>query len=108
MDRIPWTHEELQGLIPKLDKKLSEVEAEQEEEIKPLPPMTTTECLDFFWRFMDIAAERPLTQRECFIHGQLLAIYQQAVLAESMGKKGRYYVIPEESIAKLVKEKDEH
>lgn len=95
MKRVPWTREELQTLIPKLEKQLAEAEAEHEEEIKPLPLLNKEECLDYFYRLMDIAAERPLTKRECFMHGQLLAVFEQQVMAQILCKNpGRYYVIP--------------
>lgn len=106
-DRTPWSHEELQEMIPamksQLDAEMSEVEA-QEPGIKPLPPLATEECLDYFCRLLDVASERPLTREECFIHGQLLSQYAQAVIAEKMGKKGRFYVVSEEDIMKLMAE----
>lgn len=96
--RVPWTHEELQVLIPKLEAKLKAVEDEEGGDVKPVPPLTKDECLDYFWRLMDSAAVRPLNKQEIFIHGQLLAQFEQAILAERLGKKGRYYVIPEDKI----------
>lgn len=83
--RIPWTRQELQALIPALERKLALAEAEQPEEVRPLPPMTSAECLDLLLRLVGTAATRPLTQRECFLHGQLLAQYQQATFAEAKG-----------------------
>lgn len=103
--RIPWTREQLNEMIPKLDALLAEAEASQEEEVKPMPPMTYDECFDFLLRLMDAAGERPLTQRECFMHGQLLAVFEQQVIAKTLGfKQGRYYVIPEEKLNELLKE----
>lgn len=100
--RVPWTRQELDALLPKIEKRIAEAEAEQEEQVKPLPPLTVAECLEYFNRFMDIAAERPLTSRECFTHGQLLSQFQQATQAEMLGKKGRYYVINEANIVELL------
>lgn len=104
MSRLPWTRDELETLLPKLKQELADIEAAEPHEIRPLPPMTREECQDYFNRLMDTAAERPLTSAECFIHGQLLCNYQHAILAESFGKKGRFFVISEEEINQLVKE----
>jgi len=98
---IPWTREELQALIPKLKQEMADIEAEEPHEIRPLPPMTREEVMDYFYSLMDIAATRPLTSAECFIHGQLLCNYQHAVRAELLGKKGRYFVVSEDEIEKL-------
>lgn len=106
MKHIPWTHEELQAAIPKLEKGLDQIvaeEAEQGNEVKPLPAMTFEECREYFDRIMDIASERPLTKSECFIHGQLLCCFEMAVRAEMLGKKGRYFVFSQESIEQMLK-----
>ena len=95
---LPYTHEELQALIPQLKKKLDAIVAEQPHEVRPLPPMSVEEAKDYFYRLMDIAAERPLTQAECFVHGQLLSCFKMAVRAEMLGKKGRYFVFGEDEI----------
>lgn len=99
---IPYTREELQSLIPQLKKKMDDIAAEQPHEVRPLPTMNIEECKDYFFRLMDIAAERPLTQAECFIHGQLLSCFQMAVKAEMLGKKGRYFVFGEDEIKNLM------
>lgn len=52
----------------------------------------------YFYRLVGHAAKRPLTQQECFVHGQLLAMFEQACWAKARGYKGRCYVIPEEKI----------
>ena len=100
MTRVPWTHKELQELIPEMEKRLEETEAEQEEEVKPLPPMSVEECKTLLYRLMEYASERPLTARERFLHGQLLAQFQQAVMAEMLTKVkgGRFYCISEEMV----------
>lgn len=108
--RTPWTREELEYLIPQLEEKLVEDEQSQREdqlhgqdEVKPLPPMTMDECKDYIWRMMDAAKERPLTSRECFIFGQLLQALQQCVMAEMLGKKGRYYVVSEDQTVEILR-----
>jgi hypothetical protein len=95
---LPWTRAELNQLLPKIEASIAEIAATQEEPVKGLPPLTSQECLDLFFRILDIAATRPLTQRECFIHGQLLAQYKGAIIAETLGKPGRYYVVSEEEV----------
>lgn len=104
-ERIPWTHNELQSMIPKIEARLEEAEAEAKEEgttLKPLPPLTEQECLEYFWRLMDSASQRPLTLEECGLHGQLLSQFQQSVMARCLGKKGRYYVISEDNVLEMM------
>jgi hypothetical protein len=100
----PWAHEELHEFFPeaktRLEKQIREIEAN--EEARPLPPLSKDECIKYFFRLMDAAVERPLTRKETFIHGQLLAQFEQSVLAESLGKQGRYYVISEDHIVQAV------
>jgi len=106
MSRLPWTRAEIElTLIPKIERKLAEMVAAETHTVKPLPPMTTAECLEYFSRLMDAACERPLTEQEAFVHGQLLSIYKQACWAEALGKKGRFFVIHESQIQKLMDEK---
>lgn len=103
-NRTPWTRQQLQALLPVVEKRLEQIAAEQDEEVRGLPPMDSEECLQYFGRLMDLAASRPLTQRECFLHGQLLQQFRQAVFAEARGHKGRCYVIPESTITRLLEE----
>lgn len=109
MNRVPWTREDLEYLIPKIERELTETEEEQrklqlpgQEEVKPLPPMTSGECLEYFCRLMDSSVERPLTARERFLHDSLLAQFKQASVAEALGKKGRYYLIDEQDIMHIL------
>lgn len=99
MHEVPWTRAEVDAILPKLKASMEECCVGHEHEVKPLPPMTTHESRDYLLRLMDIAAKRPLTFAECFLHGQLLAVYEHAVKAEMLGKKGqRYFVISEDQI----------
>ncbi len=100
MNKIPLTHEELQRLIPRLEKSIEDIVAEQPHEVRGLPPMTVEECESYFYGLTDIAAQRPLTQAECFMHGQLMCCYRMAIQAEMLGKKGRYFVFSEDEIRK--------
>lgn len=85
-------------MIPKLEKSIEDIAAGQPHEVRGLPPMTVEECENYFYGLMDLAAERPLTEAECFIHGQLMCCYRMAIKAEMLGKKGRYFVFSEEDI----------
>jgi hypothetical protein len=100
--RLLWTHDELDAAIPKITAKIGEIEAE-EEAARPLPPMTVEECLTFANRFLETAGERVLSHSERFMFGQLLSILVQAVRAEMLGKKGRYFCLSEADIDQAVK-----
>ena len=103
--RMPWTQEELDAFLPKLKKEIEQAEADYED-VKPLPPMTVEECADYLLRLIDRAKTRTLNESECFFHGQLLSVFQQAVRAETLGKKGRFFVISEADINRMMKAKD--
>lgn len=103
--RVPWTREELDELLPKLEADLAELEGGQAEEVKPLGPMSVAECLDYFWRLLELAKHRPLTESECFLFGQLVNVFQQACWAEARGHKGRCFVIPEDAVQALIDSK---
>lgn len=99
--KSPWTREELNELIVNIEKAADKIEDEEAEfgnDIKPVPPLTKQEALDYLNSIIDIGSNRILTRQECFIHGQLLAQFEQSIIAEHLGKKGRYYVIPEEKV----------
>ena len=102
MKRIPWTHEELQAMIPKVAAELQEIESQQPG-IKPIPPLAKQECMEYLYGLLDIASRRALTKEECCLLCQLMAQFEQAILAERLGKKGRFYVIPEDEIMKLAR-----
>ena len=93
----PWTQEELEQLIPKLEAQMRSVE-EEHENIKPVPPLTEQECIDYLCRLVEIGTQRILTDSEVFLHGQLLAQFRQSVIASTLHKRGRYYVIHEDEI----------
>lgn len=97
----PYTLQELKALLPRIKKSLEKEEAENPD-IKPLPPMTKDECLDCFSRLMDIAAQRPLTEGECFLHGQLLSVFESAIDAEGLGLEGRWFCVNESNLKKIV------
>lgn len=108
-ERKSWTREQLNEMLPKmreeLNQELEKIEEEYNGEINGIPPLTTTEAIDYILRILDIASERPLTQKECFMHGQLLCVFKQAIQAETLGYKkagGRYFVVSDEDINKLM------
>lgn len=101
----PYTLDQLREHLPelsnKLKKEIEEIE-EEDERIRPLPPMTTDECLELLFRLVEIAKIRTFDCFESTLFGQLLANYRMAVQAETLGKRGRYYVMSEEDIQKIV------
>lgn len=101
-NRLPWTHEQIDELIPRVKQHLADQEA-NDPELRPLPPMTVDECKEYFFRFVDIASTRPLDEKESGILGQLLSVFQFAVRAETLGKKGRFFIISEDDINKMMK-----
>lgn len=103
MPKLPWTREELDQLIPKIEAQISEIEDTRDGPVKPLPVMTLEECMRFFLRMLDVAKRRALSDDECFLMGQLLACYRMAVRADMLGKQGRFYVVAEDDIAALMR-----
>jgi hypothetical protein len=100
-NRLPWTREQIDELIPKVKQNLAEQEA-NDPELRPLPPMTVEECKEYFFCLVDIASTRALNENEAGILGQLLSVFQFAVRAETLGKKGRFFVISEDDISKMI------
>jgi hypothetical protein len=93
----PWTRAELKAMLPSIEARIAEYQAERPN-ARPLPPMSVEECQDMFCALLDIATTRPLTEDECFLHGQIEAVYRMAVRAEALGYEGRYFVISEQDI----------
>lgn len=103
--RTPWTQEQLDGFLSKLETEIVRVEDENPN-ARPLPPMTVDECKGFFGRLLDIAHARALDAEECLLMGQLLAVFQFAVRAETLGKKGRFFVMSEEDVNNILQQHD--
>jgi hypothetical protein len=102
-DKLPpeYTKEELKTLIPKVKKKIVERMEELSQDvpdIRPLPIMDEKECLQMFSDLMDLAAERPLTIEECFLHGQLIHVFRNAIRSETLKLEGKYWVVSEKDI----------
>lgn len=99
----PWTHAELADLRARLRAEIADVEAD-EPDIRPLPAMTREEALLLLSTIGTAATTRPLTRAESAISGQLLCCFEHAVRAEMLGKRGRYFVVAESEIDRLVAE----
>lgn len=101
MDQQPYTREEIDRMLPAFDgsedPRLAEIQAEHPD-ARPLPPLSVQECQGYFYRLAELASRRPWTLRECFLHGQLLSVFQQAVRAETLGYTGRFFVLSEDDL----------
>jgi hypothetical protein len=106
-ERVPWTLAELQAMTPVIERRLQQVEAESGFVVKPLPPMTTQECLDHFGRLLDAAIARRLTDQERFVFEELLSVYRMAIRADVMGYKGRFFVLSEDDIREAARRSQE-
>ncbi len=96
--RSAWTHEELDAMVKTTREIVEQTEAEIPD-ARPLPPLTEDEARVLLLALIEMAGERPLTRAECFLHGQLLAQFRMAILAQKLGRpSGRYYVISEADI----------
>jgi hypothetical protein len=101
----PYSHEELTDLRRRLGTRIEEHERENPN-IRPLPPMTVEEAKEFILAFADAAATRVLTTDEVTLIGQGLAVYKMAVEAEMLKRKGRYFVLSEEDLERMMKSKE--
>ena len=105
MNRVPYSLDELRARIPSLKGKIEAHERDEASlgnDVRPCGPLTVAEARDLLLDLAGLAEERPLTRSELHLHGQLLCVYEQAVRAEMLGKKGRYFVIPESSLRNLL------
>ena len=103
-ERKPWTQQQLDEMLPKLEMELDKIEAEYDSEVNPVPPCSVEEALQYIFRLMSITAERPLTDAERFLHGQLLSALKMSIQAETLGhaKGGRYFVASEEDLKRVM------
>ena len=101
----PFTVDELKLIFAKSKTMLEDEEKEHDFELRAIPPLTKQEVIDLIFNLVGLSADRPLTSQERFIHGQLLAQFEQAVTAEVLGYKGRYYVTSEDKIRETLKQK---
>jgi len=99
--RSPWTHEELSAMLRSTRQHIEQTEAAYPE-ARGLPPLTEDEARELLFFLVETGRERTLTEAELFLHGQLLAAFKMAILAQKLGKPpGRYYVIAEADIPRL-------
>ena len=98
-DRIPWTREELRAMLPRVEEKLDEAEAcFAPGAVRPLSPMTVSEARELILSQIHLSTSRILTAEESHLAGELLAVFEMAVRAEMLGKRGRYFVVSEDQI----------
>jgi len=98
-NRKPWTPAELKALLPTIEARLQATE-EAYPDVRPVSPLTEDETRELLNNLFELATTRMLSKTETFLGGQLLAQYKQAIWAHMLGKKGRYYVISEEDLAR--------
>lgn len=104
MARQPYTHEELSQMLGRVQGSLAALE-EAYQAARPLPPLTVGETLDYLNALIDLAGTRALSRDEQFLLGQLHQQLRQAVIAHTLGYRGRYYVVAEADIARLQAER---
>jgi len=96
-----YTYEELADMKRHLEQSIAQTER-QHPEARPLPPLREDEAKDLLLALSDTAATRLLTDAECFLIGQLVACYRQAIEARMLlGRNGRYFVISQADLEKL-------
>ena len=100
MFNTQYTHEDLAEMKRNLKERISDV-LDEYPEARPLPPMEEMEACDFLSLLIETTAIRPLVRDECFLMGQLLSCYRQAIEARMLGRKGRYFVVSEADIERL-------
>lgn len=109
MPRKQFTIAELQELFrgriaeltTNVTSRIEQYEAE-DPNLRPLPPMTRKESFEMILHCLSLAHKRELTDDECAIFAQLIAVFEQAVRAETLGYKGRYFVMSEDQIKGLL------
>jgi hypothetical protein len=99
--RSPWTLEELSSIQQRLGESMARTE-ESNPDIRPLPPMTEEETKEMLLAFFETATIRTLTADEATMCGQLLCNFRMAVRAATLGYIGRYFVVGEGELEKLV------
>lgn len=99
-----WTLAELRSLIPKLEAELREIEGEQPFDVKPVGPLTRDEAHELLLALLGQAERGALTREQSFVGGQLLRVFENAVIARTLGRPGRYMVVSEEQIDELMRE----
>ena len=97
----PYSREELAALRKRLEEQLGDLERDYPE-VRPLPPMDEEEAKALLLGLMETATIRLLTVDESFLAGQLLSAFRMAVQAGMLGKRGRFFVIEEEALDRLM------
>lgn len=100
--RAEWTYEELEAMKAGLLEGIERTERENPN-IRPLPPLEEGEARSLLQTLAETATYRLLTVDEEFLVGQLLSVFRMAVIADAMGKKGRYFVVSREDMERVAK-----
>jgi len=98
----PWTYEELERMKQSLSASLDQTEKDRPN-IRPLPPLSEEEAIDLLNVLIGTAHRRTLTEDEAFLHGQLLSCFRMAVRADSLGRKGRFFVLRQDDFERLAR-----
>ena len=101
--KSPWSHEELCALSERIERDIRRTE-EENPDIRPLPPLSEEEAKNLILDLTAVAVQRQLTHDESFLIGQLLSGYRMAVEARMLKKPGRYFVLSEADIQRLMNE----
>ena len=108
MARLPWRRDDLDALLPPIgaiDEWMAAYEAEHCD-VRWLPVLSSPQCRDYLARLMVLATTRPLSPAEGeFLHGQLLARFEQAISRETSLRPRDYLVDPvEEEDEEMIEE----
>lgn len=104
MNLKPYTHEELRAKIPQFKAAMATMTSDLDYEVRPMPLMSYEEVKEALNNLVGLAHTRPLTEQECFMHGQLCACLETAVRARMLGKtEGRWLVMSEAEVQRSVR-----
>jgi hypothetical protein len=98
LGRLPWRPKDLDALLPPIgaiDEWMAAYKAEHRD-ARWVPLFSAGECRDYLARLVVLATTRPLSPAERFLHGQLLAKFEQAVIRETSMRPRDYLVDPME------------
>ena len=102
MPRPMMTIDELELLLPKVRSRMGR--AEMQYGCQGIPPMTADEAKLRITRMVDESESRLLTAQEVFLLGQLIGTFEQAVAAEALGLKGRWFCVHESGLQKIIEQ----
>jgi hypothetical protein len=103
MPNAPWTLAELETMLAANLARIRRAEADYPE-ARPVPPLAVAECRELLLALADRAQWDTLEDEEVFLCGQLVQQFEQAVRAETLGYKGRYYCMSEAQLEQLLQQ----